>query len=56
MDEDKEIGLYLGDGRVLLNENGIKMIVEEIKENEIISEEELLKRVNRKIKRINGRR
>jgi len=46
----KPIGKYLGNGKVELNDEGIGLIASQIKPNEIITEEELLKRVNKKLK------
>ena len=47
---NKPIGKYLGNGRIELNDYGLKkLIAENIKKNEVISEEELIERINKKL-------
>ena len=49
--ENKPIGKYLGNGIIELNRYGCeKFIAGNIKKGEIISEKELLKRINKAIK------
>ncbi len=45
---DEPIGTYLGDGRVELNDNGIAIILEEVKGQ--MSKAEVLAKVNAKLK------
>jgi len=47
----KSIGKYLGNGRIELNRYGCeKLIAGNIKRGEVISEKELLKRINKYLK------
>lgn len=51
MEKNKPIGKYLGNGRIELNQYGCeKLIAGNIKRGETISEEELIKRINKKLK------
>ena len=48
MTHKKPIGKYLGNGLVELNDNGLDMILEEVKGR--MSEKEVLDKVNKKLK------
>ena len=48
---DKPIGKYLGNGKIELNDYGLELFINQnIEDRESISHEELIKRVNKKLK------